>query len=139
MLYVPEDFAHGFITLEDDTEVTYLVTEFYTPGAEAGIRWNDVQFDIKWPLEPKVISEKDKIQLIVSPNPANDVVTVSINANGDASLEVTDIAGKTAMSNTLTLVNGSANVDMSSLESGVYIFSVTLENGQTSQFNVVKN
>lgn len=61
MLYVPEDFAHGFITLEDDTEVTYLVTEFYTPGAEAGIRWNDAQFNIKWPLDPKVISEKDKI------------------------------------------------------------------------------
>lgn len=61
MLYVPEDFAHGFITLENDTEVTYLVTEFYTPGAEAGIRWNDSQFAVKWPLNPEVISEKDKI------------------------------------------------------------------------------
>lgn len=60
MLYVPEDFAHGFVTLEDDVEVTYLVTQFYTPGAEAGIRWNDPDFNIKWPLEPKVISEKDK-------------------------------------------------------------------------------
>lgn len=60
MLYVPEDFAHGFITLEDNTEVTYLVTQFYTPGAEKGIRWNDPFFNIQWPFEPVVISEKDK-------------------------------------------------------------------------------
>ena len=73
------------------------------------------------------------------PNPATDKVTVSIDANGDATLEVVNIAGKVAMNNTITLVNGSADVDMSSLESGVYIFNVTLENGQTSQFNVIKN
>ena len=60
MLYVPEDFAHGFITLEDNCEVSYLVTQFYTPGAEAGIRWNDPQFGIQWPLDPVVISEKDQ-------------------------------------------------------------------------------
>lgn len=60
MLYVPEDFAHGFITLEDNSEVTYLVTQFYTPGAEAGIRWNDPLFNINWPVEPTVISEKDR-------------------------------------------------------------------------------
>lgn len=59
MLYVPEDFAHGFITLEDDCEVTYLVTQFYTPGAEGGIRWNDAAFGIHWPLEPTVLSDKD--------------------------------------------------------------------------------
>jgi dTDP-4-dehydrorhamnose 3,5-epimerase len=60
MLYVPEDFAHGFITLRDNCEVSYLVTQFYTPGAEAGIRWNDPQFGIQWPLDPVVISEKDE-------------------------------------------------------------------------------
>lgn len=60
MLYVPEDFAHGFITLEDNCEVNYLVTQFYTPGAEAGIRWNDGQFNIQWPLNPVLISDKDK-------------------------------------------------------------------------------
>lgn len=59
MLYVPENFAHGFITLEDDCEVTYLVTQFYAPGSEAGIRWNDPAFGIEWPFEPVVISEKD--------------------------------------------------------------------------------
>mgnify|MGYP006302466629 CR=1 FL=1 len=59
MLYVPEDFAHGFITLEDNSEVTYLVTQFYTPGAEGGIRWNDPAFIVDWPIEPTVLSEKD--------------------------------------------------------------------------------
>jgi dTDP-4-dehydrorhamnose 3,5-epimerase len=60
MLYVPEDFAHGFITLKDTCEVSYLVTQFYTPGAEAGIRWDDPTFGIQWPIIPTIISEKDK-------------------------------------------------------------------------------
>jgi dTDP-4-dehydrorhamnose 3,5-epimerase len=59
MLYVPEDFAHGFITLQDNSEVNYLVTQFYTPGAEAGIRWNDPAIEIQWPFQPVVISQKD--------------------------------------------------------------------------------
>jgi len=59
MLYVPEDFAHGFITLQDNTEVHYMVTQFYTPGAEAGIRWDDPSFKLEWPLVPAVISDKD--------------------------------------------------------------------------------
>ncbi len=60
MLYVPEDFAHGFITLEDKCEVSYLVTQFYTPGAESGIRWDDPKFAIEWPISPAVVSAKDK-------------------------------------------------------------------------------
>ena len=59
MLYVPADFAHGFITLKDNTEVHYLVSEFYTPGAERGVRWNDPAFAIEWPQAVEVISEKD--------------------------------------------------------------------------------
>jgi dTDP-4-dehydrorhamnose 3,5-epimerase len=59
MLYVPENFGHGFLTLADNTEVTYQVSEFYTPGAERGIRWNDPAFDIRWPEAMRVISEKD--------------------------------------------------------------------------------
>lgn len=62
MLYVPEDFAHGFITLEDNCEISYLMSEFYVPGAGATIRWNDPLFQIEWPSEPVVISEKDKNQ-----------------------------------------------------------------------------
>lgn len=58
-LFVPEGFAHGFITLTDDAEVAYWVTARYEPTAERGVRWNDPQFGIKWPVEMKYISEKD--------------------------------------------------------------------------------
>jgi dTDP-4-dehydrorhamnose 3,5-epimerase len=60
MIYVPEGFAHGFQTLEDKTEVTYQVSQSYTPGAEAGVRYNDSVFRIYWPLGVQVISEKDE-------------------------------------------------------------------------------
>ena len=60
MLYVPENFAHGFQTLQDSTEVTYHVSQFYIPGSERGIRWDDPAFGIEWPLEVTVISDKDK-------------------------------------------------------------------------------
>jgi dTDP-4-dehydrorhamnose 3,5-epimerase len=60
MLYAPDNFAHGFITLEDDSEILYLVSQFYHPEAEAGLRWDDPQFSIQWPGSVKVISEKDK-------------------------------------------------------------------------------
>lgn len=59
MLYVPEGFAHGFVTLADETEATYQVTQFYTPGAERGLRYNDPTFAIEWPVEVAVISGKD--------------------------------------------------------------------------------
>ncbi len=58
-LYVPDLFAHGFLTLTDDTEVTYQVTEFYTPGFERGIRHDDPTLGLEWPHEINVISEKD--------------------------------------------------------------------------------
>jgi dTDP-4-dehydrorhamnose 3,5-epimerase len=60
MLYVPEGFAHGFQTLEENTEVTYQVSQFYTPGAERGVRYDDPAFGINWPLDVQVISEKDE-------------------------------------------------------------------------------
>jgi dTDP-4-dehydrorhamnose 3,5-epimerase len=60
MLYIPEGFAHGFITLEDDTEVFYQMSEFYVPDSARGFRWNDSAFGIRWPLEPAVVSEKDR-------------------------------------------------------------------------------
>ena len=59
LLYVPKGFAHGFITLADDTEAFYFVDEFYGPASERGIRWNDPRFKISWPLLPTVLSEKD--------------------------------------------------------------------------------
>lgn len=60
MLYVPEGFAHGFITLKNDTEVTYQMNQFYAPGSEKGFRWDDPAFGIEWPIQPVLISEKDK-------------------------------------------------------------------------------
>ena len=61
MLYVPEGFAHGFQTLEDDSDVFYQVTQYYTPGSERGIRWDDPMFEITWPDVPhRVISQKDQ-------------------------------------------------------------------------------
>lgn len=59
MVYVPEHFAHGFVTLVDHCEVYYPVTEFYTPGSERGIRYDDPAFNIEWPVEIEVVSEKD--------------------------------------------------------------------------------
>jgi dTDP-4-dehydrorhamnose 3,5-epimerase len=60
MLYVPEGFAHGFQTLEDNTEVFYMVTAFYHPQSERGIRWDDTAFNISWPDVPhRILSDKD--------------------------------------------------------------------------------
>lgn len=59
MLYVPEGFAHGFLTLEDHSEVFYQMSEFYIPGQDCGVRWNDPAFAIKWPESVEVISERD--------------------------------------------------------------------------------
>ena len=72
------------------------------------------------------------------PNPANDIVTVAIEGEGTAQLTVTDVAGKVAMATTLNLAAGQDNVNINTLQSGLYIFNVTLENGKTAQFNVVK-
>jgi len=62
MMYVPTGCAHGFLTLEDDTEAFYFASAYYSPELERGIRWNDAEFDIDWPLEPVVVSQKDRDQ-----------------------------------------------------------------------------
>jgi dTDP-4-dehydrorhamnose 3,5-epimerase len=59
-IYVPAMFGHGFQTLTDDTEVSYLVSEFYTPGAERGLRHDDPSLGIDWPLPVTVVSDKDR-------------------------------------------------------------------------------
>ncbi|MBX2835886.1 MAG: dTDP-4-dehydrorhamnose 3,5-epimerase [Gammaproteobacteria bacterium] len=58
-LYVPENFAHGFQTLEPDTEVSYLVSAYYTPACESGLRYDDPAVGINWPLSATTVSEKD--------------------------------------------------------------------------------
>lgn len=60
MLYIPEGCAHAYQVLEDETEVYYLVSEFYSPDAERGARWNDPCFGIDWPIsENPIVSQKD--------------------------------------------------------------------------------
>jgi len=60
MIYVPEGFAHGFLTLEDRTEVFYQMSEYFAPENAQGIRWNDPAFEIPWPAEIRLISERDR-------------------------------------------------------------------------------
>jgi dTDP-4-dehydrorhamnose 3,5-epimerase len=60
MIYVPKGCAHGFLTLEDDTEVFYQMSEFYSAESARGIRWNDPAFQIAWPAAVEVISERDR-------------------------------------------------------------------------------
>ena len=60
MVYVPVDFAHGFQTLTDGTEVIYQMSEFYSPSHAGGFRWNDPSFKIQWPSDNFVISSKDQ-------------------------------------------------------------------------------
>ena len=60
MMYCPKGCAHGFLTLTDDVEAFYFVDAFYAPESERGVRWNDPAFNIEWPFEPVVISDKDR-------------------------------------------------------------------------------
>ena len=71
MIWVPVGFAHGFLSLEDRTEVLYKTTDFYYPEFDAGIRWNDPALGILWPLEDHrissiVINEKDNLLPLLS-------------------------------------------------------------------------
>ena len=59
-LHLPAGCANGYLTLEDDTVILYYISEFYSPEAYRGFRYNDPLFDFKWPAEPLVISEKDR-------------------------------------------------------------------------------
>lgn len=59
-LYIPEGVAHGFQTLAYNTEVFYQMSEFYHPESARGVRWDDPEFNIKWPIDGIIVSEKDK-------------------------------------------------------------------------------
>jgi dTDP-4-dehydrorhamnose 3,5-epimerase len=59
-LYIPTGFAHGFQTLEDDTEVLYQISEFYSPEHSRGVRWDDPAFRIAWPPDDRTMSERDR-------------------------------------------------------------------------------
>lgn len=60
MLYIPRGFAHGFLTLEDDTQISYMMDEFYAPGCGCGLRYDDPVLGIEWPVPVRIVSEKDR-------------------------------------------------------------------------------
>jgi dTDP-4-dehydrorhamnose 3,5-epimerase len=60
MLYIPEDFAHGFQTLQDDTEVFYQMAQGYSAKHARGVRWNDPAFGIEWPKDERIIIDRDR-------------------------------------------------------------------------------
>ncbi len=60
MLYIPEGFAHGFQTLEDETSVFYQMSDFYHSECARGIKWDDLKISIAWPINEKIISDKDQ-------------------------------------------------------------------------------
>lgn len=105
----------------------------------SGQGWSNAAIAIGAKIASNVgLEEFISVQGSAYPNPANDNVTVSVSAKGNANLTITDISGRTTYNGALDLTTGKANVDMSNLETGMYIFNVTFENGQKSQFNVVK-
>ncbi len=59
MLYIPEGFAHGFQTLEDNTEVFYQMSQYFSAEHARGVRWNDPAFGIEWPESKRIINERD--------------------------------------------------------------------------------
>ena len=64
-LYIPEGFGHAYLTLSDEAEVHYMVSQFYSPDSESGVRWNDPKIGIEWPMHPKYISKKDSEALLL--------------------------------------------------------------------------
>jgi len=73
-LYVPEGFAHGFLVLSDTVDFLYKCSDFYTPGDEYGIRWDDPALGIQWPVEVEpVLAEKDLVASRLEDVPARDL------------------------------------------------------------------
>lgn len=67
MLYIPKGFAHGLLTLEDNTEVFYIMGNFYSADHARGIRWNDPAIGIQWPVGQPIVSERDRSFPLLSP------------------------------------------------------------------------
>jgi dTDP-4-dehydrorhamnose 3,5-epimerase len=70
-LLIPKGLAHGFITLDDSSQVSYLIDEPYNPEAASGIRWNDPAIGVEWPFEPSIVSDQDQNWRLWSQDHAN--------------------------------------------------------------------
>jgi hypothetical protein len=85
------------------------------------------------------ITNQNQLNFSVFPNPSQNSVSVSINAEGNAKLSITDVSGKEVMITTLNLINSESEINISTLQPGMYIFNIVTETGESSQFNVIKN
>lgn len=77
MLYIPRGMAHGFQTLQDDTEVFYQISEFHAPEYACGVRWDDPAFNIQWPQDEPILSARDRAypDFVASPSRGRDHIT----------------------------------------------------------------
>ena len=73
-LFVPRGFAHGFITLTDDVEVQYKADNYYSPECEGNVLWSDPEIGVEWPLEPVILSDKDKKAPLLSERMAKNEI-----------------------------------------------------------------
>lgn len=133
----------------DNTNYTWN-TDYYLqpicPNENDGTYYtNGFGLDIPNALGIKVMEavastdELDNLKVLAYPNPAINSITISLKASGKISLTVTDISGKIVLNSTELLLNEKAEIDISTLESGVYLLKIITNDGQTSQINVVKN
>jgi len=97
-----------------------------------GLKVND--FNNCWGID-----ELDGIQGSVYPNPGNDLITITINTTGSGKIVITDLTGKIVKEDAVVLSEGTANTNISTLDSGAYILTLTMEDGKTGQFRIVKN
>jgi PA domain/Secretion system C-terminal sorting domain len=92
-------------------------------------------------LKPNTVGldESAKLEAVAFPNPTNDVLNLRVNAEGAATVIITDISGKTVATNNITLFNGTGQVNTASLASGAYVMTITAANGASAKLNVIKN
>ena len=133
----------------DNTNYTWN-TDYYLqpicPNENDGTYYtNGFGLDIPNALGIKVMepvtsaNELTNIKILAYPNPAMNSITIALKASGKIALTVTDISGKIVLNSTKLLLNEKAEIDISTLESGVYLLKIRTNDGQTSQINVVKN
>ena len=90
-------------------------------------------------IPPAGLNETGTVVGSAFPNPSKDIVTISIETSADATIVIADLSGKIVMNDVLSFANGNATVNIADLQTGMYVFNVTLANGLTSQFKVTKN